>query len=482
MAAIPGSPEWIEEQKKRRQAPKPAPIGAIFGNNTKNAATATALSKPKSILSSMFQGKKRGPGPDVKGFTDSLRDNLNRNVSGISGDVIGGITPGVRSAAKGTPQAVGALGIASLIGQLPPSIGKNYRDNVGEPSIPTFGKTLADYLKIYGDGKSLAAPILKDIDARSEALKERGSEGDAQIESAYSALQKSLQLAKEDEAERYKEAQFTAGQNSEAAQGAIQAAREGSKEGRDTIRANLGMEDIPMSTSEGHAAEAGANDVSRSASLGLSQQDYLQNVGNSRQDYMGSNKTAAGFAGAEMQSALQRDLMDRLGGLDSEKAGVLSDAQLQAQQLAMQAYNSDYGAFTDDRNFSANRDDTAWSRAIDETNMYSSYQQAQAEAQQRAQQASLEAQTAQQEAQSRMSESQAKNTPAYARTADRLRQNLGQSAPQGTLNNVLNYYAKAASDPERFPLNVDELIGLGLSPEDAVFAMQEGREYLKAYA
>lgn len=508
--AIPGTPEWYEEQKRgvNRQRKKTilgndpisnfgsSPLFSQSNAEAKRAKQATATASrntPGDMLKRMFGGSSnnspasRSPGgrSTPQGmlhdmFGGNQRPSGSRNPPGM----------GVLKQGQLVPGPFGNLIDPSLLPknngggrqeqQGPPQIGDNYVANMGE--LPTFGKTLADYLKIYGDGSSLAAPVLKDIDARSAALKERGSEGDAQIASAYAQLQKSLQLAKEDEGERYKEAQAAAGENGAAAQQAIAAAREGSLKGRDTVRANLGMEDIPASDSEGYASEAGAQDISRSATSGLSQQDYLQNIGNARQDYMGSNKTAAGFAGAENQSALQRDLMDRLGMLDSEKAGVLSDAQLNAQQLAMQAYNSDYGAFTNERDFAANRDDTAWGRAMDETNLYSNYQQLQMDAQQRAQQAQIESQTQQQKMQQQMAEQQQKNTPAYAQTADRLRQNLGQSLPQDTINNVLNYYAKAASDPERFPIDVDELISMGLSPQDAVFAMQEGREYLRAYA
>lgn len=468
--AIPGTPEWYEEQRMAAQRadrsssagkinfnpsqPIKKTLSTMFGGVGGPAAT-SASRKPIS-----FGGMLNG------GLTEALKRSI--QTQGLKqGGPIGAVGIGAavsQGMPKKTPFAIGAVPGAATMG-----LG-------GDEEIPMFDKSLDDYLSKYGDGSKLSEPILKAIAAREQALKEQASAGEEGIGRAYGDLNKSFTLSKEDEGARYAQAGEKAQAVGDTTQEAIAAARAASKSGRDQIRQNLGMEDVSNSLAEGYAAESGADDISKSAATNQNQQNYLQNIGNSRQDFMGSNALAATARGAEGKTALNRDLINALSTLDQERAGVMSNAQMQAQQLAQSAYQTDLSRFNTDRSFSADRDDSAWNRAYQETGMENEFNIQQQRTQSELQQAQLQ----QQEKMREQEVAKQKNTPQYAMIQERLRNNLSSPAAAVTASEA---FANALLDVTQGgrPLTLESLMNAGLSRTDAIFALQEGQEYLKAY-
>lgn len=376
---------------------------------------------------------------------------------------------------------VGAAGIlAQLLGG--GGAGSAFPAAGGSGSLPQFGKTLQDYLDAAGDGSNLAAPLLNDIDARGNALRGRASEGEAAIGKAYKYVEDSLGKAATAAEKQYADSMATAESNTQAANDQIKAARASSGAETDAIKANLGIEG--KSSAENYAAQDQADAAARNIAGGLTQKEYMQNLGNSAQDFYRQNQSAAGFRGAESKAALNRDLLDRLGILDSEKAGVKADAMIQAQQMAQQKYAADYGAFTDNRNFQASQDDSAYNRSVQQWQMEQQQRQAAAGAYSDQQQQDFDNSITMGrlglDTQKFQADQQANQAASLGSGGMAALNGLMSQVKSGNATDISGVILKALnSDQPR--VSVEDFTRIGMTPQDAVRAAITAQDMFKQY-
>lgn len=371
---------------------------------------------------------------------------------------------GSTSKAKTTSGALAGLGSGGRL----PLTGGVAEDVV----LPTFGKTIADYLAEAGDGSSLISGELSAMDAREQALKQQALTGDSAIAQIYAGLQNSLGKSGEDAGSRYAAAGTAAQGIQDGTAATIAAAQKNSEGAQAEIRKNLGMGDVAPSAAQNYQSADQSNAQSALAATGKSQQDYLQSLSMANQDFYGSNKTAAGFRGAESRAGLQQDLATRLAEMQQDRSSLQSNASQQAQQLAMQRYQADYGQFSDERNYTESLADKNYDRT---------WQQAQARQESQYRQQELDAASA--EAQSKYAQEQTAALPSY----DKIQQQLMQAMPNhpwavGQAMKVMAEQKNADPKGVKYqPVTLQTFLNENLNEQQARIALQAYSEYANAY-
>lgn len=373
---------------------------------------------------------------------------------------------GQRITPESKKQSGGAFGALSGLGA---GRGSGVAEGV---VLPTFGKTIADYLAEAGDGSSLISGELSAMDAREQALKQQALTGDSAIAQIYAGLQNSLGKSGEDAGARYAAAGTAAQGVQDGTAATIAAAQKNSEGAQAEIRKNLGMGDVAPSAAQNYQSADQSNAQSALAATGKSQQDYLQSLSMANQDFYGSNKTAAGFRGAESRAGLQQDLATRLAEMQQDRSSLQSNASQQAQQLAMQRYQADYGQFSDERNYTESLADKNYDRT---------WQQAQARQDSQYRQQELDAASA--EAQSKYSQEQAAALPSY----DKIQQQLMQAMPNHpwAVGQAMKVMAEQKNaDPKGMkyqPVTLQTFLNENLNEQQARIALQAYSEYANAY-
>lgn len=365
-----------------------------------------------------------------------------------------------------------ASNLASIIKQGLTTL-SNMRDagqDISEP-LAVFGKTLDDYMAEAGDGSELVSGQLAALDAEGKRMTDRAGVGDAKIQEIYAQLANSMGQEGQNATARYADAAQQVQANTDAASGAIKAARADATAGQSEIAKNLGMTDRAPSDAQVNQAADGAAGLSGVAVNGLSGRSLLDTLGAAQADYFQGNKAASQFRGAEARTGLQRDLQDRLGALSMDRASTLDGARQQALQLAQQRYAADYGQFNDQRSYADSVDDRAYNRGQDRYRLENDYalQQQQIEADKAASQAEFAA------------ESQKANQPA---TFLQIQQQLAQSMPSTSAAKAVQGMAKFKSQGKGAVQKtlVDILKEEGVTdPKELALAMGYAQEFLNQY-
>lgn len=322
------------------------------------------------------------------------------------------------------------------------------------PTLPLFEKTLDDYLAEAGDGSNLAAGELSALSAREQALNARAGVSDAKIAEIYASLANSMGQAGTDAGARYQGEVAQAANNTAATQANISAANGSAQQAQSAIAANLGFTDVAPSAAANNQAVDNAHALSGTAVSGGAQQNYMQSMGNSQQNYFAGNKAAANFRGAEERVNLQGDLSGRLAEMQQERSGIQSQARERALALAQARYEADYGRVQNERQYRDQREDLGYDRDF---------------------------QMAQLEAESAANQPEAAELPTFAR----VRQGLESAMPSRSAAVALQVMAEAknANNPRALEkaMTRDGYISAGLSPSEAQMALQFAQEYMQGY-
>lgn len=268
-----------------------------------------------------------------------------------------------------------------------PDVSEEEPDN--EWTLPTFNKSLADYLRDVQGGSSASAAYsdsditeqLKALDRARGDMKTSTANGDSQLAAMYGALQRATQTDKAETAARYKQAGKDSAALTTANQNALLNANAKTDNSQNLVAQNLGLADDPNIHGP-RAAEKTQNEYSDIANAGVQAMGNLAGQGIIadglvQQDYGTKMGTAAQFAGtgrrAQLQQALQKGLAD-IGMSEAELRDSSvqrwqqgqADAQSNALNMAKSLYDADYGQFRDSTGLAVDRDDAAWKRAFDE--------------------------------------------------------------------------------------------------------------------
>lgn len=332
--------------------------------------------------------------------------------------------------------------------------------------LPEFGKSLSDYLAEAGDGSQLMGPQNALFDARQADLTKRAGLGDQALQALYAQLGNSMGQAAERESGRYAEQADVAKARADATQGNIAASRAQASDAEKAVAASLGLGDRSQSVSAQQGAIDGAMSQSATAARGLSQQELMQSLGNSQNDYFRGNEAAAGFRGAEARASLQGDLQSRLADISDARGSAQVSAAAEARSLAAQRYAADYGQFNDQRGYQDSRDQTAYDR---------SWQQTQAQNEMRLGQQRIQAErdTRMSEASAKYMAEQEKRTPAYAR----IQQQLVATMPPERASLVMEEIARARLQGA----DLESALGGKVSPSELRMALLAANEYNSSY-
>ena len=464
----PANPMTATQAQNFFAQQKADPIGSLQKSKAP-ANLAALLAQPKVAASSgtRSQGGTFGTSSDAAASTGTRSRGGTFGKTSDKGSLleilagkVGAFGKNALSGALEQLKASGA-GAGAAEGTLPGTSGEY-------APVPTFGKTLADYLAEAGDGSSMVSGELGAIDARSQALKGQAVVSDEAIAKIYAGLQNSLSKSGEDAGARYAAAGTAAQGVQDGTAATIAAAQKNSESQQAAIRKNLGMEDIAPSAAQNYQAVDQSNAQSALAATGKSQQDYMQSLGSANQDFFTANNAAAGFRGAESRAGLQTDLTSRLAALQDERSSTLAEGSSRAQQLAMQRYQADYGQWSDQRNYSDGLSDKAYDRNFAER-QYSddlTYRQQQMDAEYNKQQAANQPEV-----------------PAYDKIQQQLMQAMPgqQQAVQIAMQTMATQKNSDPKSPKYRPMSLQTFLENGLNEQQARLALQMYSEYANAY-
>lgn len=241
----------------------------------------------------------------------------------------------------------------------------------GTPEISTFGKTLQDYLAAAGSGEDLITNQLDALNDQRQSGRQDARTGKEAVGSIYGGLEDSFKGAKKDARSQNKEAQGQIQSSTDAASRNLAQALAAGNSDIATTLANLGISDSAGQAQQtrdeygiqnaNQAAERGQADISNLVSRGETQQEFLQ-----------GSQAAAGFAGSDAQSEIQRDLLDYLQQIGGQESQLRDNAALQARNNAVTQYNADAEAFYAQQQAQVaaaeqamQQDQMGWQRAMD---------------------------------------------------------------------------------------------------------------------
>lgn len=210
--------------------------------------------------------------------------------------------------------------------------------------ISTFNKTLEDYLSSAGSGEDLIANQLRGLDRQREQSRGDARTGREAVGSIYGGLEKTFDQESKEADKQYENTQKNVQSSTDAAsRNLAQALAAGNSDISKTL-ANLGIEDAGKQAQQTRD-EYGVQNTNQAAQRGNFDIQNLIQRGQSQQDFLQGSQEAAGFAGADAQSEITRDLQDVLGAYGTQENQLRDNAALQARNNAVQQYNADAEAF-----------------------------------------------------------------------------------------------------------------------------------------
>lgn len=241
--------------------------------------------------------------------------------------------------------------------------------------IATFGKTLEDYLSEAGSGEDLISNQLRGLDRQRKQSKGDAAEGKAAVGSIYGGLEDSFKGAGKEAKQQYKDTQAQVQSSTDAASNSLANALAAGNSDISQTLANLGIEDSGQQA-QATRDEYGVQNANQAAQRGNYDIQNLISRGQSQQDFLQDSAGAAGFAGADAQSQIQRDLLDILGGYGDQENQLRDNAAMMARNNAVTQYNADAEAFYNQQQAqaqaaqgAAQQDQQAWQRAMDQAGL-----------------------------------------------------------------------------------------------------------------
>lgn len=236
--------------------------------------------------------------------------------------------------------------------------------------IATFGKTLEDYLSNAGSGEDLIANQLRGLDRQRDLSRGDARTGTEAVGSIYGGLEKTFDQESKEADKQYEGTQQQIQSSTDAAsRNLAQALASGNSDIAKTL-ANLGIEDSGKQAQQTRD-EYGVQNANQAAQRGNADIQNLISRGQSQQDFLQGSQAAAGFAGADAQSEIQRDLQDVLGAYGTQENQLRDNAAIQARNNAVQQYNADAEAFYAQQQAQVaaaeqamQQDNQAWERAM----------------------------------------------------------------------------------------------------------------------
>lgn len=239
------------------------------------------------------------------------------------------------------------------------------------PEISTFEKTLQDYLAAAGNGEDLITNQLGALDDQRASGRADARTGKAAVGSIYGGLEDSFKGSKKQAGKQNRQAQDQIQDSTDAASANLaQALASGNSDIAKTL-ANLGISDAGQEAQQTRD-EYGIQNANQAAQRGNADIANLVSRGQTQQEFLGESQAAAGFAGSDAQSEIQRDLLDYLQQIGGQESQLRDNAALQARNNAVQQYNADAEAFYAQQQAqiaaaeqAAQQDQMGWQRAMD---------------------------------------------------------------------------------------------------------------------
>lgn len=316
-------------------------------SNKKSKVSAKDKEKAKAAFGALTANGVSGVFPDRPYGTFSTRTGL-----GLGADT----APQTRSITKSPSFSGNRAGLAKSRSAVMPKTPEP------EPELPSFGKTLADYLgqasQIAGSG---IAEQLAALAASKQTAQSSAAAGDSKLAAMYQALQNVTGQDNSAAQARYQKAQEDSAALTAGNQAALTGANTAVRQDQDQTLANLGIAGANKNAAvtQDEAARV-AN--SQNQAIGNAAGQNIIAGGLNQGNYGAAMGTAAQFAGASRRSELQSALQKALTDISQSEARLRDSASQQSTQLAGQMYGSDYDQWRDQRDFGAGRDDEAWRR------------------------------------------------------------------------------------------------------------------------
>lgn len=242
---------------------------------------------------------------------------------------------------------------------------------VGTPEISTFGKSLQDYLDAAGSGEDLITNQLGALEDQRQSGRRDARTGKEALGSIYGGLEDSFRGAKKDAGKQNKEAQGQIQSSTDAASRNLAQALAAGNSDIATTLANLGISDSGQQAQQTRD-EYGIQNSNQAAERGNADIANLVNRGETQQEFLQGSQAAAGFAGSDAQSEIQRDLLDYLQQIGGQESQLRDNAALQARNNAATQYNADAEAFYAQQQAEVaaaqqamQQDQQGWQRAMD---------------------------------------------------------------------------------------------------------------------
>lgn len=316
----------------------------------------------------MSQGSL-GVAPNSQPYSPLIDPNerASRQLAGSSGFGDGNL--GKLMTGQYVPGMGGTQASEGMMGDLSGLFGGGYGG--GTPQISTFDKTLEDYLAQAGSGEDLIANQLGALDDQRDTGRNDAREGKAAVGSIYGGLEKSFDESKRDARQMNKGAQKDIQSSADAASRSLTGALEAGNSDIASTLAALGISDSAQQA-QGTRDEYGVQNVNQAASRGEADIANLVSRGQTQQDFLGGSQAAAGFAGSDAQSEIQRDLLGYLQQLGGQESQLRDNAALQARNNAVTQYNADSQSFYQQQQAQVaaaeqamQQDQQGWQRAMD---------------------------------------------------------------------------------------------------------------------
>lgn len=240
----------------------------------------------------------------------------------------------------------------------------------GAMQVDTFGKTLEDYLSNAGSGEDLIQNQLRALDRQRNMSRGDARQGQRAIGSIYGGLEKSFDKAGRQSEKQYENTQKRVQSSTDAAADSLTGALAAGNSDIASTLAALGIEDSGQKA-QATRDEYGVQNINQAAERGNYDIQNLISRGQSQQDFLEGSQAAAGFAGADAQSEMRRDLQDILANIGNNESQLRDNAALQARNQAVQQYNADADAFYKQQQAQVaaqeaamGQDQQAWERAM----------------------------------------------------------------------------------------------------------------------
>lgn len=335
----------------------------IYGPAIPNNA-ARSLSSRQTTAPGSF-----GVAPNSQPFSPIMDPNerASRQLAGQSGFGSGNL--GKLMTGQYVPGMADTQASGDLMAGLQSLMGGGYGG--GTPQISTFDKSLQDYLAAAGSGEDLIANQLRSLDKERATGRSDAAEGKAAVGSIYGGLKKSFNDDKKISRQQNKLAQKDIQSSADAASASLtNALAAGNSDIAQTL-ANLGISDA-AGQAQATRDEYGIQNADTAARRGEADIAELVSRGQTQQDFLTESGAAAGFAGSDAQSEIQRDLLGYLQAIGGRESQLRDNAALQARNNAVQQYNADAEAFYRQQQaqvqaaeMAAQQDQQAWQRAMD---------------------------------------------------------------------------------------------------------------------